>query len=103
MIVIDWQVIGLLILAGLIATYIRLKDTPAVVLWKDGKLQMAGVEVAVETFFVSVLAAFLTAWILAEQTGVLITSWGGFAAIAAAALGGMATIRAAINVFKENA
>jgi hypothetical protein len=98
MIVIDWQIAMLLILAGGLATYIRLKDTPAVILFKDDKIIIAGVVVAVETFVVATVAAMLTAWVLAEQSGVYITEVGGFAAICGAALGGMATVRAALNL-----
>jgi len=98
MIVIDWQIAMLLLLAAGLATYIRLKDTPAVILFADGKIVMAGVAVAVETFFVALVAAMLTAWVLADQSGVYITELGGFAAISGAALGGMATVRAVLNL-----
>lgn len=98
MIVIDWQIAMLLLLAAGLATYIRLKDTPAVILFKDDKVIIAGVAVAVETFFVALVAAILTAWVLADQSGVVVTEIGGFAAICGAALGGMATVRAVLNV-----
>jgi hypothetical protein len=99
-IVIDWQIAVLILFAGLLATYIRLKDTPAVILFKDGKVDMNGVAIAVETFGVSIIAAILTAWVLAEQNGDLITSFGGFIAIVASAIGGMSTVRALMNTVK---
>jgi hypothetical protein len=94
--VVDAQMVGLFLFAAILATYIRIKDSPSLVLIVSGKVDWNAVAVLGETFLASVFAALLTAWGLAEQ-GVYITSITGFGTITLAAVAGMATVRAIIN------
>lgn len=99
--VVDAEMVGLFLFAAILATYIRIKDTPALVLIVKGadgvsKVDWNAVAVLGETFFVSVVAALLAAWALAQE-GVYINSIAGFGTIVAAAIAGMSTVRAVIN------
>jgi len=94
--VVDAQMVGLFLFAAILATYIRIKDSPALVLIVSGKVDWKAVAVLGETFFVSVIAALLAAWALAQE-GVYITSIAGFGTIVGAAIAGMSTVRAVLN------
>lgn len=96
---VDATMVGLFLFASILATYIRIKDSPALVLIVNGKLNMSAVGTIGETFFVSVVAALLAAWLLASQSGVYITSIAGFATITGSAIAGMSTVRAILNHF----
>jgi hypothetical protein len=95
-IVVDAQMVGLFLFAAILATYIRIKDSPKLVLVVNGKVDLNAIAVLGETFFVSAVAALLAAWVLAQQ-GVYITSIGGFGVITGSAVAGMSTIRAILN------
>lgn len=69
--------------AAAVATLVRLYDPPVVV--------NAGI--IISTFVYSLIAAALTAWVGIES-GLVILSAGGFAVVAGAAVGGMATVKA---------
>lgn len=83
--------------AALIATVIRVKDEPALVFVVDKKLDMNAVATAVGTYIASALAAIVTAWLIADQSGIFISSFAGFVIVSTGAIGGMATVRAALN------
>lgn len=100
MIELTWQLVGMILLAAGIATLVRIKDTPALVLVVDGELQMAAVAELVQTYVVGAIAAVVAAWALAETEGVTIYTIGGLAAITGSAIGGMSAIRAALNIAK---
>jgi hypothetical protein len=100
MIELTWQLIGLVALAASIATMIRIKDTPPLVLVVDGRISLAAVATLVETYVASATAAVVTAMVLAETNDVTVYTLGGLAAITAAAIGGMSTVRAALNLMK---
>ena len=95
--VVDAQTVGLFLFAAILATYIRIKDSPKLVLVVGGKLDYNAVAVLGETFFVSIVAALLTAWAILAPEGVYITSVSGFATVTAAAIAGMSTVRAILN------
>jgi len=95
-IVVDAQTVGLFLFAAILATYIRIKDSPKLVLIVSGKVNWDAVAVMGETLFVSAIAALLAAWALAGQ-GVYIDSIAGFGTIVGSAIAGMSTVRAALN------
>lgn len=97
MIDLTWQLVGLVGLAAAIATLIRVKDTPPLVLVVDGKLSMAAVATLISTYIVSAVAAVVTAVIVAASEGVTIYTAGGLFVITTGAIGGMSTVRAALN------
>jgi len=94
--VVDAQMVGLFLFAAILATYIRIKDSPSLVVIAGGKVDWNAVAVLGETFLASVFAALLTAWGLAEQ-GVYIDTVTGFGTITLAAVAGMSTVRAILN------
>lgn len=93
---VTWEMVGLFLFASALATYIRIKDSPALVLIADKKVDMGAVAILLETFFISVLAALLSGWALAQE-GVYIDTIAGFGTITLAAVAGMSTVRAIIN------
>jgi hypothetical protein len=94
--VVDAQMVGLFLFAAILATYIRIKDSPSLVLIVGGKVDWNAVAVLGETFLVSVFAALLTAWGLATE-GVYIDTVAGFGTVTLAAVAGMSTVRAILN------
>lgn len=97
MIELTWQLVGMIMLAASIATLIRAKDSPALVLVVDGKLSTAAVAVLVETWIAGAIAAVVAAMVVAETNDVSIYTIGGLTIITSAAIGGMASVRAALN------
>jgi hypothetical protein len=95
-IVVDAQTVGLFLFAAILATYIRIKDSPKLVLVVNGKVDYGALAVLGETFFVSAIAALLAAWVLAGQ-GVYIDTVAGFATVTGSAIAGMSTVRAILN------
>ncbi len=75
-----------ILFASGVATLVRLYDPPVKV----------DVGTVISTFVYSLIAAVLTAWIGAEG-GLAIDSAGGFAVVAGAAVGGMATVKAFLS------
>ena len=69
--------------AAAVATLVRLYDPPVVV----------NTGLIVSTFVYSLIAAGITAWV-GMESGLVIATAGGFAVVAGAAVGGMATIKA---------
>lgn len=76
-------VAAVILFASAVATLVRLYDPPVKV---DTGL-------IVSTFVYGLIAAIITAWAGAEA-GLSIVSAGGFAVVAGAAVGGMATVKA---------
>lgn len=93
---VTWEMAALFLFASGLATYIRIKDSPALVLIVDKKVDWSAMATLAETFFVSILAALLSGWALALE-GVYIDSIAGFGTITLAAVAGMSTVRAILN------
>ena len=85
--------VGLLLLAALIATAIRLYDFPVTKITKENVFE------AVKVYVYALIAAFLSLYLL-ELAGLTLDleNFGSFIAAVAASLGGMATIRAVLDL-----
>lgn len=88
--------VGLLLLAALIATAIRLYDFPVTKVTKETILD------AVKVFVYALIAAFLSLYLL-ELAGLTLDleNFGAFIAVVAASVGGMATIRAILDLVQK--
>jgi len=86
--------LGMLFLACLIATYIRIKDEPAT------PLHELGWKGAGEIFIGALIAGFLGMWMLMTQD-ILVDTWQGFIAVIGIAYGGIAGVRALLNTVKK--
>jgi len=87
---------ALLLLACLIAAYIRIKDEPATPIKELG---WAGVA---EIFVGALIAGFLGMWMMMTQN-ITTDTWQGFLAVIGIAYGGIAGVRALINTVKSGA
>jgi len=87
----DYDVVGLIALAAIIATVLRLEDWPPTDWTKEEAKNI------VTTFVGSATAAVLFAWFYAETAGIFIGTYEGMMAITVSALGGMAGVRVAID------
>ncbi len=83
--------IALLLLACLIATYIRIKDEPVTPIKELGWMGIA------EIFIGSLIAGFLAMWLLISQ-GVEIVSYASFIIVTGTAYSGLGAARAALNI-----
>jgi len=86
--------VAMLLVACLIATYIRIKDEPATP-WHE--LGWKGVA---EIFIGVLIAGFLGMWMLMTQN-ILVDTWQGFVAVIGIAYGGVAGVRALLNTVKK--
>jgi len=86
--------VAMLLVACLIATYIRIKDEPATP-WHE--LGWKGV---VEIFIGVLIAGFTGMWMLMTQN-ILVDTWQGFVAVIGIAYGGVAGVRALLNTVKK--
>lgn len=80
---------GFVLLAGAIATLIRIEDWPPTSWTKE---EIAGI---VATFIGSTIMAVFWAWFYAESAGLLINTLEGMAAVVMSAVGGVAAVKAA--------
>ena len=87
----EYEVVGLLVLAAIIATALRLED------WPPTEWTKAEAKNIVTTFVGSATAAVFFAWFYAETAGILIGTFGGMMAITVSALGGMGAVRVVID------
>lgn len=81
---------GFVLLAGFIATLIRIEDWPPT---EWSKEEIAGI---VATFIGSTITAVFFAWFYAEMAGLVISSLEGMAAVVMSSVGGVASVKAAI-------
>jgi hypothetical protein len=86
--------VAMLLVACLIATYIRIKDEPATP-WNE-----LGWKGLAEIFIGVLIAGFLGMWMLMTQD-ILVDTWQGFIAVVGIAYGGVAGVRALLNTVKK--
>lgn len=85
----DYEIAGLVLLAAVIATLVRIEDWPPSD-WSEVKNVLG-------TFFGTAVVTVFAAWYMAEAHGVLIDSVEGMLTIVVMGAGGVATIRAILN------
>lgn len=86
---INLVVLVYLVIAAAIATFIRFADYP----WES--ITKADVRKVIVTFIGSLIAGFVTLFMLMDGTNASIEQWQVFATVAAASVGGVSAITAA--------